>query len=300
MSQGHIVEQGKHDPLVAKKGAYYNLVEAQRIAQETEEKREDEELSPDEKEIDMLAKTPSKEVSNGFEEDPADLELGRTKTGKSESSKVIAGKSDTSAAKYSLWTLMKLVGSFNKKEWHIMLLGLISAFIAGAGNPVQAVFFAKSIVALSLPASMFDELKTRASFWSWMYFMLALVQLISLSAQGVLFAYCSERLVHRSRDKSFRTMLRQDIAFFDKDTNTAGALTSFLSTETTHLAGVSGVTLGTILSVSTTLIVAFTISLAVGWKLALVCIATVPIVLACGFFRFWMACSLPRPCKGRI
>ncbi|KAI8164762.1 hypothetical protein K4K49_004227 [Colletotrichum sp. SAR 10_70] len=31
-------------------------------------------------------------------------------------------------------------------------------------------------------------------------------------------------------------MLRQDITFFDQEHNTASALTSFLSTETTHLA----------------------------------------------------------------
>ena len=50
----------------------------------------------------------------------------------------------------------------------------------------------------------------------------------------------------------------------------------------------SGVTLGTILLVSTTLIAGFIVALAVGWKLALVCIAAVPIVLACGFFRLFM------------
>lgn len=31
-----------------------------------------------------------------------------------------------------------------------------------------------------------------------------------------------------------------------------------------------------------------TISLAIGWKLALVCISAIPVLLACGFFRFWM------------
>lgn len=55
-----------------------------------------------------------------------------------------------------------------------------------------------------------------------------------------------------------------------------------------HLAGMSGVTLGTILLVSTTLVAGFTVALAIGWKLALVCIAAVPVVLACGFFRFHM------------
>ena len=299
MSQGRIVEQGKHDALLENHGAYYNLVEAQRIAQEQEAQKEeieeDSEGSSSGHGADLelkltrsKTKTPGAEKGDAFETDPADLELAQTKSKQSISSAVLRRKGTEQGPKYSLWTLIKLVAKFNKKEWFLMTLGLISAFLAGAGNPVQAVFFAKAITALALPPSQYPELRSRANFWSWMYFMLALEQLVTLIAQGVLFALCSERLVHRARDRSFRSMLRQDIAFFDRDTNTAGALTSFLSTETTHLAGMSGVTLGTILQVFTTLVLAFIISLAIGWKLALVCIATVPVVLACGFFRFWM------------
>ena len=288
MSQGQIVEQGKHDALLERQGAYYNLVEAQRIAQEVEQKREEDAVSLNENDPMELSKTPTKERRLNFEADPADLELGRTKTGKSESSKVLEGKQNETSTKYSLWTLVKLVTSFNTKELPWMLFGLFNAIIAGAGNPVQSVIFAKALTALALPPSQYAELRSQANFWSWMYFMLAMVQLVSHVAQGVSFAYCSERLVHRARDRSFRVMLRQDITFFDQDTNTAGALTSFLSTETTHLAGMSGVTLGTILQVLTTLIVCFVVALVIGWKLALVCIATVPVLLACGFLRFWM------------
>jgi ATP-binding cassette subfamily B (MDR/TAP) protein 1 len=130
-----------------------------------------------------------------------------------------------------------------------------------------------------------------------MYLMLAGVMFIAFISQGVVFAKCSERLIHRVRDKSFRTMLRQDVEYFDLDENSAGALTSFLSTETTHVAGLSGSTLGTLIMVFTTLIAACTVALAVGWKLALVCIATMPIVIGCGFFRFWMLAHYQRRAK---
>lgn len=130
-----------------------------------------------------------------------------------------------------------------------------------------------------------------------MYLMLAFVQFLSFMLQGLAFAKCSERLVRRVRDRAFRTMLRQDVSFFDKDENTAGALTSFLSTETTHVAGLSGVTLGTILMVTTTLISACVLALAIGWKLSLVCIATIPILLGCGFFRFYMLAHFQRRSK---
>ena len=277
MSQGRIVEQGSHDELLEKKSAYYNLVEAQRISAEDAE--ESAEMDGSEKELVTLP-TPEKEISRE--------RLERSVTGKSVSSAILQSRKSSSESQYSLWTLIKVVGSFNKKEVHIMLVGLVFSILAGAGNPTQSVFFAEEISALSLPRAMYSKLRHDADFWSLMYLMLAFVQILAFSVQGIAFAYCSERLVHRARDKAFRAMLRQDIAFFDKEENSAGALTSFLSTQTTHLAGMSGVTLGTILVVCTTLIAAIALSCAMNYKLALVCTATMPILLACGFLRFWM------------
>lgn len=281
MSEGRIVEQGSHDELLERKSAYYNLVEAQQISAANEEKNAEVNAELEESEEELVKSlTPEKEISRE--------KLERSTTGKSVSSAILESKTPSSGRQYSLWTLIKLVGSFNKKEVHFMLVGLVFSVIAGAGNPTQSVFFAEEIVALSLPPAMYSKLRHDADFWSLMYLMLALVQILSFSAMGVAFAYCSERLVHRARDRAFRTMLRQDIAFFDKEENSAGALTSFLSTETTHLAGMSGVTLGTILVVCTTLIAAIALSCAMNYKLALVCTATIPILLACGFLRFWM------------
>jgi len=127
--------------------------------------------------------------------------------------------------------------------------------------------------------------------------MLAITQFIGHAGQMGIFGVCSERLIHRARDQSFRTMLRQDIAFFDNDANTAGALTSFLSTQTTHLAGLSGPTLGTILSTLVTLIASISVGVAIGWKLGLVCTATIPVLLGCGYARFWMLANFSQRAK---
>ena len=54
------------------------------------------------------------------------------------------------------------------------------------------------------------------------------------------------------------------------------------------MAGLSGATLGNILQMISTLLSACVVALALGWKLALVCIATIPILISCGFYRFHM------------
>ena len=287
MSHGRIVEQGTHDNLLERKGAYFNLVEAQRISAEHEREQALEDAVSDD-EVHDLEKLSTIEKRPTLGKRQTTIGLERLATEKSVSSQVLKNKEQTQRAKYSLWTLIKVVGGFNKEEAWLMIVGLIFSIIAGAGNPTQSVFFAKSIVSLSLPPSMYAKLRHDANFWSLMYLMLAITQFIGYAAQGIAFAICSQRLIRRARDQAFRTMLRQDITWFDREENSAGALTTFLSTETTHLAGMSGTTLGTILIVSTTLFGAISLAVSIGWKLGLVCTATIPILLACGYLRFYM------------
>ncbi|KAF7937331.1 uncharacterized protein EAE98_001645 [Botrytis deweyae] len=302
MTEGRIVEQGTHNDLLARQGAYYRLIEAQKIA-ETKEMSAEEEAEIDAKDDQLVRKMSNKVGGIEYTEDPDDKnilnKLMRTLTEKSQSSLALQGRISPSEQHDSLWTLIKLIASFNKTEWKLMLVGLFFSIICGGGNPTQAVFFAKNIISLSYPVipANFHTIRHDVDFWSLMYLMLAFVQFIAFCGQGIAFAFCSERLIHRVRDRAFRTMLRQDIQYFDREEHTAGALTSFLSTETTHVAGLSGVTLGTLLTVITTLIAACALSLAIAWKLALVCIATIPVLLGCGFFRFWLLARFQQRAK---
>ncbi|KAI0180316.1 P-loop containing nucleoside triphosphate hydrolase protein [Hypoxylon sp. FL1284] len=298
MFQGAIVEQGTHDELLESNGAYAKLVNAQNIAAVNDASVEEQEQL-DIKDEQLIRQASAKGSESGYVADPDDNireKLNRSTTQGSASSRALQARKPDETKKYGLWTLIKLIASFNKEEWKLMIWGLFWSIICGGGNPTQAFFFAKQILTLAVPITPANrnQVKKDSDFWSAMFLMLAFVMLIAQMSQGVAFAKCSERLIHRVRDRAFRTMLRQDVAFFDKDENTAGALTSFLSTETTHVAGLSGVTLGTLLMVTTTLISAMVVALAFGWKLALVCIATVPVLLACGFLRFYMLAHFQR------
>lgn len=294
MSKGYIVEQGTHDELLKRQGAYCQLVEAQRISAETERKvAMDDDSDGEDANLKLNVSQSWSSDRDGASaaidpDDKINEKLNRTTTSKSKSSIVLANKPAETAHVYSLWTLIKWTASFNKEEKGYMLIGLFFSMICGGGYPTQAVFFAKSIMSLSQPASRKAEIETSAAYWSRMYIMLAFVQFAAYISQGSAFGYCSARLVRKVRDRAFRAILRQDIAYFDDEQHTTGVLTRLLGTETTHLAGISGVTLGTLISVTTTLVAAMTVSIAIGWKLGLVCSATIPIVLSCGFLRFWM------------
>lgn len=320
---GQIVEQGTHDALLETEGPYCKLVEAQRINEEKEADALEDEGSDSDADEDLDPKRFSEKrfsqkrfsqnrfsriksvasASNILKTGSAESELPqedlvrRADTRKSVSSVILQKRGSDPKRKYSLWTLIKFIASFNKEEWKWLVLGLVFSILAGGGQPTQAFLYAKAISALSLPESQFAKLRSDANFWSLMFLVVGIAQFINFSVHGVAFAFCSERLVRKARSQAFRTMLRQDINFFDKEENSTGALTSFLSTETKHLSGISGQTLGTILMTSTTLIAAIVVALSFGWKLALVCISVVPVLLACGFYRFYMLAAFQQRSK---
>jgi ATP-binding cassette subfamily B (MDR/TAP) protein 1 len=105
MKQGRIVEQGTHDALLQRRGAYFNLVAAQRIGKEREEKEEEE--GEDENEKDgmgaELTNVHSSHTGSHIPFDPDDekLALGRTTTTKSISSKVLADQEKQKGPQYS-------------------------------------------------------------------------------------------------------------------------------------------------------------------------------------------------------
>lgn len=118
-----------------------------------------------------------------------------------------------------------------------------------------------------------------------MYVIIAAGGFITWLAQGSCFAYASEKLGRRSREQLFRSLLRQELSFFDHNQNSTGSLTNLLSSEVTNMTGLSGAVLGSIFTMLSTLIGGIVLSNVLAWKLALVCCATIPIILFCGWAR---------------
>lgn len=269
LKEGTVLEQGKHAQLVERRGPYFDLVQAQRASQ-----MEDEAKNTYQDNMDVKVEESTKnEADKVFD----DASVG--------SQDVIDEEKTTS----SLYSRAKFVMSLNVKEYHLIFLGLFCSVIAGMEEPASAILFGKAVVAVSTPHSLTGHIRSDVGFWAWMFFLLAMVMMLAFGIQGYVFAYCSERLVHRARILALKQILRFEIAFFDKKDNSAGALSSSISTDAAGLAGISGGTLGTILIAVSTLTSAVIVGMAFGWKLALVCSSIIPVLIGSGMVGVWVA-----------
>ena len=136
-----------------------------------------------------------------------------------------------------------------------------------------------------------------------MFFVVALVNLIIYFFTGVttnIVAQVSKRVIgtatrltspsqkvtHRYRLETFVNTAKQDLAFFDQETNAVGAIKSRLSTCASDLTEALGFNAGIILNCVVTVISCAILGIAYGWKLGLVCtFAALPPMLLSGYAR---------------
>ncbi|KAH7123470.1 putative multidrug resistance protein 1, 2 [Dactylonectria estremocensis] len=268
LDHGKVVEQGSHEELLATSSTYASLVKAQQLSKNHNAEKVEEVSVNDEVDEESRALLPGQK--------------GEVRPRAKDHEQ-------------SLFQLTGLVWKLNQREKYHMFSGLICSVLAGAGSPTNGIFFGNAIIAMTDPALSTGG--RSLNFWALMYLMLGIVLLLVYSIQGYCFAVAGSALGRRSRAQAFESILRQDMAFFDREGNTSGSLAAFLSIEATKLTGISGNTMGAIANAIMTLVSAVAISCSFGWKLGLVASSMIPILLSCGFLRFWVVTKIERRFK---
>lgn len=280
---GEVCEQGTHSELLALGGTYKKLVDAQALSKEADSERQEQDPEKPGK-PEVIEAELSRPISRSITRDKLGNVLRRASTSRSG-----AGiedideveKAETPARKHSWWEVGKFLYYYNRQEKWLLIGGCALSVISGMVQPVGAVLFAKSIFAIVAP----ELINLKINFWAGMYLLTGFVALFALSGRGYLFGIASARLTAKLRNKIFAFTLKQEAEWFDVPAHSAGALSSMLSTEPDNAAAISGATLGTLIDGAVTLFGGMILALAVGWKLALVCISVVPVILISGFIR---------------
>ncbi|KAK9467519.1 P-loop containing nucleoside triphosphate hydrolase protein [Lipomyces arxii] len=269
MNRGKIVEQGTHNELLDLNGLYAELIEAQQITKlEVVNSATGEEVSAVEVEQKLV-----------IQEDSNMLGLARTQSIKE------IPHVEESAKYYTIWSSLTFMYKLNRPELLLLLTGFFGSFISGLGFPLMAIFTAKCITSFQVTPDEYDKMRHTINMYSGFFFMMAIVECAaSVIGMGIL-GLSAQKLVHRIRYLSFKHLLRQDIAFFDRDENSSGAITAMLATDAQMIEGLAGASIGQVFTSITTVIVGIILGISVSWKFGLVCTACMPLLLAVGYAR---------------
>ncbi|CAM6010259.1 unnamed protein product [Sphagnum balticum] len=175
------------------------------------------------------------------------------------------------------------LAALNKPELPLFIVGSIAAAANGTAFPVFGLLLSNVISSFYLPNK--HKLRHDANFWSLMYVVLAVGIFIVAPAQSFSFGLIGQRLIRRLRRMTFDKVLRQEVAWFDVDENSSGAIGARLSADAAAVKGMVGDTLSLIVQNIGTIVCGLTIAFVSNWQLALVILALVPLLGMQGFIQ---------------
>ncbi|RNA33916.1 Multidrug resistance 1 [Brachionus plicatilis] len=108
---------------------------------------------------------------------------------------------------------------------------------------------------------------------------------LNVEKQNSMFGISGENLTKRLRSKGFKTMLKQDIAWFDNQENSVGILCTKLAVEAAAVQGAAGIRIGALLMNLGNLGIGLVLALVYGWAIALTILAFVPFMIVGGVLQ---------------
>jgi ABC-type multidrug transport system fused ATPase/permease subunit len=171
------------------------------------------------------------------------------------------------------------------------VLALIGAFIVGSTFSAQGVIFGFTVGELNPCAAgaTGDSLRAVGRLFGGLFFMLACVELLANFLAWWGFGIVAERLLYHLRVLALRALLDKDILTFHQAAGQSpSGLLSIITADAAAVGAFSGSTFGTVLGVLVNMVVAVVLSLCFAWKIALVCMVTLPVLLGSGFMQLRM------------
>lgn len=279
MTNGEVVEQGSHLQLMALNGSYAGMVRLQNIESSRSEDApsitstalSDPETAVVEKDSlleEKIAKdtTPETPVEAAGQEqlvsrDATDLDQNKTGC-----------------------RVIKDLSRMVRPNLAWLLLAVAAGTVVGAAYTGSGLIFGHTVGRLS-PCNPPNDIRQAGSFFGGMFLMLAFVELLANSASWSSFGYVSETLLYKIRVLCFRSLYEQGLDWHEAGGRTPASLLSIITADAAAIGGFSGSIIGTCFSIVVNFVVAITVSHILAWKIAIVCLVTVPILLGSGILQ---------------
>ncbi|KAL4933410.1 ABC transporter ATP-binding protein [Aspergillus undulatus] len=281
MHKGHIMEQGDHATLMANNGPYADLVNLQTLGSASDKNGSSVSVGGTSN-ADQVS-TEIDERSSVSNDGLGDIDEKKPTTTETpvESAEDL---DEPETPKKSLWALVRGYAPAVRPHLIMIVLALLGSSIVGGAFSGEAVIFGKTVGSLN-PCNSADSIRSKGEFFGLMFFVLALIEFFANIASWTGFGWVSEKVVYTVRVLSFRSMMEQDLQWHQSNGRTPPLLLSYLTRDGNALAGLSGSVIGTLFSITVNLIAAIILTHIIAWRIALVCLALVPLLLGAGLME---------------
>lgn len=279
MHKGHVVEEGNHSELMAKKGTYAELVGMQTLGTASTKNETAGNDAPGGKD-DHVSLTETL-IEN---DTPTSNDNESTKE-KAEPESAAEGEEDEpETPSKSLWALCKGYAPALRPHLLVLLVALLGSVIVGGAFSGEAVIFGNTVGSLNICKSA-SSIRDAGDFFGLMFFVLAIIEFFANVMSWSGFGWVSEHIVYSVRVLSFRSLFEQDLQWHQSEGRTPALLLSYITRDGNALAGLSGSVLGTMISITVNLVAAIILTHIIAWKIALVCLSLVPLLLGAGMME---------------
>ncbi|KAJ3014216.1 UNVERIFIED_CONTAM: ATP-binding cassette, sub-B (MDR TAP), member 4 [Siphonaria sp. JEL0065] len=294
LAKGKIIELGTHNELLTLKGVYFELVEKQKIRQQVES------LLVDSNTAAALEEPASPTAIAAIVPTEAVEAVKVDENGKVVETRLAIEDSDAIAGKFRkvkemeeaekqrllkqkapIWRVVMLM----KPEWGLVFLGILGASGAGVIFPVFGLIFS-SVTVVLLDKTQIDPGPFQgANMYAFAFVCIGVGAFICYTTQFIGFELAGSKLTRRIRVMTFKSLMRQEVGFFDDESHSLGALTSRLAIDASKVGDLVTKVWADLTQIIATGVCGLTIGFYFSWQLTLIILLATPFLIVSSYYE---------------
>ncbi|KAJ8498874.1 hypothetical protein OPV22_009426 [Ensete ventricosum] len=280
VQDGQVMEMGSHDELISHEdGLYSSLVRLQQTARAREVEGG---ASSTAAAAATTALTANSQFGSSGSMSRRFSAASRSSSARSTGTPATDEDGDPEQPKLPVPSFRRLL-MLNAPEWKQALLGSLSATVFGAIQPLYSYALGSMISVFFLKDH--DEIKSKTRTYAFVFLALAIFSLFINIGQHYNFGAMGEYLTKRLRERMLSKTLTFEVAWFDQDENSTGAVCARLAKDANVVRSLVGDRMALIIQTVSAVLIACTMGLVIAWRLAVVMIAVQPIIIVCFYAR---------------
>lgn len=288
LKDGRVEQQGTYKQLLNEEGVFANMVKLQELTllDESDTISLDSTSHPPDFSSIKLEKSGSAKGEDDRQEKTLHAS-DQNQTRLANSQALRETNADSITSKMTKRAILREVGRYIKPSRTWILMAVFAAVIVGSTYSAAGLIFGHTVGALNLCDTTIGRILYVGRFFGGLLFMLAVVEFFANLMSWSSFAVIAERLLYSLRVLSFRALFEQSYEWHNSEGRDPSSLLSILTKDNAAIGAFSGSTIGTIFSILVNFVVAIILSLSIAWKIAVVCLAVVPILLGSGIMQLY-------------